>query len=430
MTFEFTEEQEKLLKQIKKKCSDSTFWNAWTENKITALVNLYGGYFPDVHKRDEKLVIEYSKKLVNYCEENHHLFPSELKENNPIIEKYKKIFQDKEILRIKLLTEEKKRHQRRDNDRESFFAKTKIKKHKRLPIYPKKNKLIQELPPHAPRKDTAFLIEGFKGCNDNIKFPEIVTGTKLAKTNGCQIFDSISSFDDVHIAEMLKNVDEKTQKTIVSSIYLAFINEGAPQKIIDKIIRPPFQYLVKNKNLDKTPEWLDKLNALSANDFAQSVLNEYFKGNVNLFKEKHEKLKKEMVELSNKISQQQFVKYLKENPSVTKVYGLIGAKHLSMLNNIGEVIVKENNHYYVQTNIDNRIVNIHLFGGCHGKEAHYNNMVEFIKKTEKDFTIVKPQTDSMDLNMLLNTLSISAPKSKRNIMTTKEAIKAIISMKK
>lgn len=80
----FTKEQQTLLQKVSSHYSDSTLWDYSDRLKLAALVDIYGGSFPDVYPKNDKLYIEYSRKLITFCEEHHLLIPS-LKTINPVV---------------------------------------------------------------------------------------------------------------------------------------------------------------------------------------------------------------------------------------------------------------------------------------------------------------------------------------------------------
>lgn len=62
------------------------------------LVDIYGGHYPDISKRDESLLRKYSDELVKMCREDHLILPSLMKEysnKNPSLEAYNLELRDK-----------------------------------------------------------------------------------------------------------------------------------------------------------------------------------------------------------------------------------------------------------------------------------------------------------------------------------------------
>lgn len=90
MKFTFTEAEERLLAEVRPEVEYSNLWELHPEKKIGALVDIYGGFYPEVFERNEELVLEYFKKLVDFCETYSRLLP-ETKEENASAERMREI---------------------------------------------------------------------------------------------------------------------------------------------------------------------------------------------------------------------------------------------------------------------------------------------------------------------------------------------------
>ena len=240
-------------------------------------------------------------------------------------------------------------------------------------------------------KHIAFLIEGHTSCTDALQFPEIVTAKKLALENKCMIFDPIASMDTDHISTALKDADERKQKILVMSIFLNFVGKASPQAIIDQLIKASYQYLVSQGTMKSVPKWIENLSPANIDNFAKAILADYFDNDIALFQLERSTLQQELSVLSDKMSSQKFMAYLREHEEITVVYGLIGKNHLSMLNHIGKVIEQRDGYSHIIITFGERKVNIQLFGGFHGETAHYRQMVDEAAKRDG---LVVPAPDS------------------------------------
>src|SRR3990167_5031742 len=97
---------------------------------------------------------------------------------------------------------------------------------------------------HPRNGNISFLIEGVIHADKPHQFPEVVAAVNLAKKNNYDYFDSISSYNAEHIGAQLKNKDEKEQKAILLGIYLDFVSEGSSEKIIETLLKEPYQTLI------------------------------------------------------------------------------------------------------------------------------------------------------------------------------------------
>lgn len=187
-----------------------------------------------------------------------------------------------------------------------------------------------------------FLIEGHTSNSKNsAKFPEVTAAIEIAKVNKGLIFDSISSFNDEHIAQAFQKCQNECQsKTLALSIFLAFANEGSAEEIISLLLKKPYQHMVDKEKCGEMPNWLQNLNAFTIEAFAKSVLDEFYVGDMAKFKLVNSQLQKDLTELSNHLSAHKTLEVL-DKSSADTVYGLIGAAHLSMLDNLGKVIVSD-----------------------------------------------------------------------------------------
>ncbi len=383
----FTKEQEILLETAKDKFSNSTLWPWREELKLAALVDVYAGFYPDIQQRDEKLILEYSKKLIKYCEDKQRLFP-DTKEDNEILRAYHKSQShhgNKEDGKSTSFKKHKSKHQR--EHKKNIFQ-MQEEKYNIEHAEEKKDKLLDDNY-LITRNNIAFLIEG---SQTRVIYTEVRGAIHLAKTNGCPYFDIILSYDKIHLAEALKNADEKKQKTIVLSTFLSFYREVDPQIIIDKMIKLPFENLIEQNIINCIPEWVSNLNSFTINSFCQSVLNEYFNGDPDRFASENNHICQKLVHLSNKLSFEQLTQYLLKHPEVNIVYGLVGSLHLPMLNRESKISTKD--YCYSQLSIEDKLVDVHLFGGAHGEISHYTNMANAIRKTNlivPDLTTIPEQ---------------------------------------
>lgn len=253
----------------------------------------------------------------------------------------------------------------------------------------------------------AFLLEGSRLTEEQRTqrgFFEITAAIKLAKANGCEIFDSIASFNEEHISEAIKNCagDEGKQKILVLTIFLMFVDEGSAQAIIDKFIKGTYAYLLDTHQIDHIPSWVEALNASTIDSFAGDLLKKYFDSNYDNFKPVFSKNKSELSLLSDRISSRQLLEFINAHKEITTVYCLIGKNHLTMLDRIGKIIEERDGFKRVSVQVGDRTIDVYLFGGTHGEDAHYLQLVANIKK---DSHLVVPadceKTGGSDLASIL-----------------------------
>jgi len=374
----FSKDEELLLERIKDQYPDSNMWGYWPEAKIAALVDIYGGHFPDVFQRNNELVLKQSRKLVEYCESERRKFP-ETKENNEILTAFRK---KREAEDIQCRREHRMNRERRYNNHKSFVREdAQLDKDGIVNFAEILAKFMSEPEPdkayEIKRRDVVFLVEGHA-----LAYPDILRGNELARINGCVMFDPICSYNSDHLERVLFDADEKTQKMVALNIYLAFFNEITDrQSIIEKIILPAFHHLVSKKILKELPKWLNGLNAFTIGmAFVQEIIDTYFAGSGDSFLEARKSLIAKMVHDSNEVSRDHMCRFLDENKEITTVYGLVGSLHLPMLNNAGDAVVLEERHLHIKVKMPNRLVDVHLFGGQHGDMTHCKKMEEFIVK--------------------------------------------------
>ncbi|MDX1837297.1 hypothetical protein [Legionella taurinensis] len=225
-------------------------------------------------------------------------------------------------------------------------------------------------------KKIGFLIEGQGQPSD--RFPEVEAAIVIAKNNNGFLFDSISSFDNEHMAQAFQRCQNESEtKTLVLSVLLAFSEFGSPEQIISILIKEPYQYMIDNGKSDKMPDWLHHLNSSNLSEFSNSILTDFYEGDTHKFKQANSLLWKDIINLSNRLSAGKTIDILTRQ-SIDTVYGLIGADHLPMLDNQGKVIVGDDTYRHVQIKIGARTVDIHLFGGLHGELEHYERMAKFL----------------------------------------------------
>lgn len=258
----------------------------------------------------------------------------------------------------------------------------------------------------SSNKPIAFLIEGHTSCNDKSRFPEIVTTKELAQTNHCLFFDSVVNYDDELLSEAIKSKNERDQKILALSTFLAFHDEADRKDIIDQLIKSPYRHLLQSGAIKEIPSWVNNLDENTINSFAADVYKTYFDNDPGKFKLENQQLRKVLHTLSDKLSQQKFAAYLAEHKEITTIYGLIGKHHLSMFDGISKVISQKDGYTHVQISVESRLVNIHLFGGTHGESEHYQAMIDHVKANEQGFIIPETpkKSSSMDMASLLTLL--------------------------
>lgn len=269
----------------------------------------------------------------------------------------------------------------------------------------------------AQTKKIGFLIEGFQGCTDTNRFPDIGAAIRLANANGGEYFDSISSFDSEHIGELLKNKNENDQKAILLNIFLLFSKEASPANIIEQLMKQPYRKLVAAGVFKELPKWLENLNPFTIDAFAGDVLNNVFQGQISKLKEYRESLKKQMGLISDEISMKRFLAHINRRSDLTTIYGLVGKNHLDMLNEIGSIVENDGIYRLMRIRASGRTIDVHLYGGMHGEMEHY----ELLAKHAHQRGLTVPLLPPMDkkkvnddlIKLLMTTLLSSSSASAR-----------------
>lgn len=240
----------------------------------------------------------------------------------------------------------------------------------------------------------AFLVEGYEGSAKN-RFSEIALCMQLAAINQCPIFDAVISYSK-HLSQVFAK-EYCDPKVLVLHVIEAcgLIESDNAFCIISALIRPAFEKLVAEGQISEIPPWLNKITPENTNQFITGVLKQYFSGDIDKFR-KYEftYLRDKVVGLSNKLTAEKIIDYLTNHPTIERVFGLIGAAHLSCLDEYGTVLEAEGGSSYltergiqvsrgyktvelfIQGRIQGRSVLVSLFGGYHGELSHYENLAK------------------------------------------------------
>ena len=236
----------------------------------------------------------------------------------------------------------------------------------------------------------AFIIEGINEFFDS--HPEIGLTRTIAESLHAKTVDIIQSFNQAHIAAMLRKLPRNDWPAFVavcidflSKSYVdnsGFIVNGYPVGIITRrIIVPGFESLVLAGELVTPPQWLTDLNdgydRAAYSVFLNRVIQERFENSMPNYHAFSQDILEQSLELSNTLSAQQLLTFLHENQEVTHIYALIGASHLPIAEALNvEIIKKENNIRKLKLTLDAREVIIELHGGTHGKMDNYHSLCQ------------------------------------------------------
>ena len=270
----------------------------------------------------------------------------------------------------------------------------------------------------------SFLLEGFSTANDPTRFPELVASINLAQANGCEYFDSISSYDTEQIGTLLKGKSVNDQKAILLGIFLSFESEGSHTDIIENTLKRPYQEF-----FGEMPDWLHNLNPFTIKVFAAEVLNEMFDGKPENFKIYNRQIREELTRLSDEISARRFMVYISERPELKTIYGLIGSHHLNMLNKLGDVVTQEGDYLLIKIPMSHRVIDVHLCGGAHGEMAHYELLAKHAGKAGLVIPtppVIEDKTTEMLIRLLLSSGTFSLKSSSLELSDSDEEEKISI----
>ena len=238
------------------------------------------------------------------------------------------------------------------------------------------------------KPNTAFLIEGMSSQfyekmdakkADQIVYqehPEIEWAVNIAQANHCKMFDPITQAFNIAINELYEEANEKdkideNKNNLAKTVYILgfFLGPGTPLHSLTLLLSP------SESNKAKMPAWL---NNLTFQDLKNLPKQHGFEMTI----EDYIELIKKFTAKHNEIAQRNFIRYLTDNPEVNVVYGLIGKNHLSMLSEHSTVVIEESiadDHRLIKLTVNNREVEVHLFGGQHSSFSTCRHLAEFLK---------------------------------------------------
>ncbi|WP_454782435.1 hypothetical protein [Legionella sp. WA2022007384] len=230
---------------------------------------------------------------------------------------------------------------------------------------------------------TAFFLEGLRTFKDGTGalFPEIDLTMSFAEINNAQIYDPIESYTVEQISQFLKTSSVEEQKIFVAYLLSTFTRKDNPNSeknleiAIKEAIIDPFEFLVENNYFDSIPTWVTQINPQNSLEFVGGVITQYFGSDEEQFKARCESYTKNIIAISNTISKENMIHYLKNNPQVQLVFGLFGRLHLPLLDEQGMILESNPNYRQIEVFIDDRKVVFHLFGGKHGSTEQLLNII-------------------------------------------------------
>lgn len=228
------------------------------------------------------------------------------------------------------------------------------------------------------RADIAFLIEGSDDMNDieiNALNPEVTLACDLAKGNNCEYFDTIVSFNAEHIGALLKNKDEKAQQLILLYIYYCYISNFHSEIVIDGLLKNSYYDI-----FGFLPKWLDELNDKNIDIFIHNVVNKFFNGSEDDFALYRKAIHTQSIKVANELSAQHLLRFVCSHPRLQVIYGLIGEGHIDMLDARAEIKSQDKNFRHLCLEINNRKIDIYLYGGVHGDLVHFKLLEDNFKK--------------------------------------------------
>ncbi|MEK6731138.1 MAG: hypothetical protein AABY34_03045, partial [Pseudomonadota bacterium] len=263
----------------------------------------------------------------------------------------------------------------------------------------------------------AFCIEGSKSGGGS--FTEIKAAVKLAEANSAQVFDSVVSRASIPYDIRILSTLPKEKWSLLAMAYLVdFAGETSIDCIVSTLIKPVFDEMIRRGELTTLPEWLTSLTSLTVGQFISEQIKLHFKGSQVDWKGFLKELHKTMGRISDEMSEDHLLSYLRIHPEITHVYGLIGIAHLTMLDTCKDTTIEQKNETsrILRLNIDGREVHIELYGGIHGTMAHFEAMCA---SCEKDGLVIpSPRVETgLDITSILRLLSLgdSIPARKMSV---------------
>jgi len=247
------------------------------------------------------------------------------------------------------------------------------------------------------KNEVAFLIEGYKS---GTRFDEVRMAIMLAKANAAPIFDTIESYSPAHLANILETIPDTLWPLCIALWLNDFHRKASVNKIINKIITPGFIKLIENKIITKLPRWFVVFKRMSnlipnftidnAVDILNDILPPDYTNSAQQFKLFASDTHKIQNQLSDKLSRESLLHYLKITPNIKCIFALVGELHVAFCDSIKDIkiIKKQDNMRKLCVNLENRIVIINIFGGTHGKTDHF----EAMQVAAKNYGLIIPET--------------------------------------
>jgi len=231
-----------------------------------------------------------------------------------------------------------------------------------------------------------FIIEGYnaakKGLLDEAD-EDVINAIKLAKKYNVQVADTISSFNPTHLCVSLAQTDEDGQKVMILCVLSIFLKTTPDlKKMYDTIIKPAYDKLLEEENIQAIPEWVSHLQHTNYEEFGKSVLQNSCKNDAQLLSDSMEFITKRLIENSNYISREETIDLLKEHPEITSLYALVGTFHIDFLldENLANKHLSAENYIHSTLLVDNRSINVHVIGSEHGSLTGFKQMESLFKK--------------------------------------------------
>jgi hypothetical protein len=195
---------------------------------------------------------------------------------------------------------------------------------------------------------------------------EIKWGADLAAINQASLFDSISIGNGRAWRQLYLDADkidsQSSQPNKLAQVVFGmgvYWGPGLPLNQFIGALQTPYNVLISQGKINAMPAWLRELKIT---DFKK--LPHKFKFNIAIVAD----ITARYLKLANELAKDHFCEFLRENPSINTVYGLIGERHIAFLNE--EIIEEKSENPIAQRSFkfkidSDRTVDIHLFGGMH-----------------------------------------------------------------
>lgn len=279
-----------------------------------------------------------------------------------------------------------------------------------------------------PQSDVVFLVEGLRDDSKSIIdhqqltflsslfahsiMPDFHGTIDWAIANHCPIIDPIVSYDcPIVIAEVLEKTfklnsqdAEERQKRIVLGLCREFSSRNPTLESLSYMIvaiNQAFAELKRQRKIKEIPSWAANLDIFKYIQLKEQYIKKYYGIHVERFLQdiRASNLPSGLYSLGfddiyNRISRDRLIEYLIAHPNVKTIYAMVGKYHVGMIGrkwgdkNLSPLqpikINQEDDdtpglYAHVQLAVGERFVEVHMFGGAHGRDGQYMKFKQIAK---------------------------------------------------